>query len=117
MAASNKSPFTPLDPMAAEPFYRQIYNRFRSAIDSYSAFFENDHETPTGLAGYLRERGLGDLTLCGLATDFCVAYSALDAAAQGFVVTVRLDACRGIDLDGSLDTMLERMREAGVTLA
>ena len=90
---------------------------FRSAIDSYSAFFENDHRTPTGLGGYLRERGIGAVTLCGLATDFCVAYSALDAVAQGFAVTVRLDACRGIDLDGSVETMLKRMREAGVTLA
>ncbi|WP_315918508.1 bifunctional nicotinamidase/pyrazinamidase [Mesorhizobium sp. SP-1A] len=89
---------------------------FRPAIDSYSAFFENDHKTPTGLAGYLRERGIGKLTLAGLATDFCVAYSALDAVGQGFKVTVRLDACRGIDLGGSLDKMLGRMRAAGVTL-
>ncbi len=90
---------------------------FRTAIDSYSAFFENDHETPTGLAGYLRERGIGAVTLVGLATDFCVAYSALDAIAQGFQVTVRLDACRGINLNGSLDAMLKQMREAGVRLA
>lgn len=90
---------------------------FREAIDSYSAFFENDHRTPTGLAGYLRERGIGAVTLVGLATDFCVGFSALDAAAQGFATTVRLDACRGIDLDGSVDAMLARMRDAGVTLA
>jgi len=90
---------------------------FRTAIDSYSAFFENDHETPTGLAGYLRERGIGAVTLVGLATDFCVAYSELDAIAQGFQVTVRLDACRGINLNGSLDAMLKQMREAGVRLA
>ncbi len=90
---------------------------FRPAIDSYSAFFENDRTTPTGLAGYLRERGIGTLTLVGLATDFCVAYSALDAARLGFAVTVRLDACRGIDLGSSLATMTGRMREAGVTLA
>jgi nicotinamidase/pyrazinamidase len=94
-----------------------IRKGFRSAIDSYSAFFENDHRTPTGLGGYLRERGIGEITLCGLATDFCVAYSALDAAAQGFAATVRLDACRGINLNGSVETMLKRMREAGVTLA
>ena len=94
-----------------------IRKGFRGSIDSYSAFFENDHETPTGLAGYLRERGIGEITLCGLATDFCVAYSALDAAEQGFSVTVRLDACRGIDLDGSVEAMLKRMREAGVALA
>lgn len=90
---------------------------FRPAIDSYSAFFENDRATPTGLAGYLRERGIGRLTLAGLATDFCVAYSALDAVAHGFDVTVRLDACRAIDLGGSLEAMLGRMREAGVILA
>jgi nicotinamidase/pyrazinamidase len=94
-----------------------IRKGFRPAIDSYSAFFENDHKTPTGLAGYLRERGIAKLTLAGLATDFCVAYSALDAVAEGFDATVRLDACRGIDLGGSLDTMLGRMRDAGVTLA
>ncbi|PSJ56533.1 bifunctional nicotinamidase/pyrazinamidase [Kumtagia ephedrae] len=90
---------------------------FRPAIDSYSAFFENDHTTPTGLAGYLRERGIGQLTLVGLATDFCVAFSALDAARLGFDVTVRLDACRGIDLGGSLEARLGEMRDAGVVLA
>jgi nicotinamidase/pyrazinamidase len=90
---------------------------FRPAIDSYSAFFENDRRTPTGLAGYLRERGIEGVTLVGLATDYCVAYSALDAVSQGFATTVRLDACRGIDLGGSMATMLGRMREAGVTLA
>jgi nicotinamidase/pyrazinamidase len=90
---------------------------FRREIDSYSAFFENDRATPTGLAGYLRERGIGTLTLAGLATDFCVAYSALDAVRLGFDVTVRLDACRAIDLGGSLEAMIERMREAGVALA
>lgn len=93
-----------------------IRKGFRPAIDSYSAFFENDHTTPTGLAGYLRERGIGSITLAGLATDFCVAYSALDAIKLGFSVAVRLDACRGIDLNGSLDAMTGRMREAGVTL-
>jgi nicotinamidase/pyrazinamidase len=90
---------------------------FRTAIDSYSAFFENDHKTPTGLAGYLKDRRIREITLVGLATDYCVAYSALDAAKLGFSTTVRLDASRAIDLAGSLDTMLGRMREAGVTLA
>ena len=90
---------------------------FRPEIDSYSAFFENDHATPTGLAGYLRERGISDLTFVGLATDYCVAYSALDAVRAGFSATVRLDACRAIDLDGSLDAMTRRMAGAGVTLA
>ncbi|MGN6535179.1 MAG: bifunctional nicotinamidase/pyrazinamidase [Mesorhizobium sp.] len=94
-----------------------IRKGFRAAIDSYSAFFENDHKTPTGLAGYLRERGIGAVTFAGLATDFCVAYSALDAVDQGFETTVRLDACRGIDLNGSVQAMLKRMREAGVRLA
>ncbi|TIW96742.1 MAG: isochorismatase family protein, partial [Mesorhizobium sp.] len=69
------------------------------------------------LAGYLRERGIDTLTLVGLATDFCVAFSALDAVKQGFPTTVRLDGCRGINLNGSVETMLNRMRDAGVTLA
>lgn len=90
---------------------------FRAGIDSYSAFFENDRTTPTGLAGYLKERGIGKVTLVGLATDFCVAYSALDAVGHGFETTVRLDACRAIDLGGSLETMLGKMKHAGVTLA
>lgn len=89
---------------------------FRRGIDSYSAFFENDRTTPTGLEGYLRSRGLADLTLAGLATDYCVAYSALDAARLGFSVTVRTGLCRTIDLDGSLARMLGQMRAAGVTL-
>ena len=93
-----------------------IRKGFRLAIDSYSAFFENDHTTPTGLSGYLGERGIKEITLAGLATDFCVAYSALDAARLGFKTTVRLDACRAIDLGGSLETMLGKMKEAGVRL-
>jgi nicotinamidase/pyrazinamidase len=86
------------------------------AIDSYSAFFENDRTTPTGLDGYLRTRGITSLTLAGLATDFCVAYSAIDAARLGFAVTVRTDLCRAIDLGGSLAAMTTQMLEAGVTL-
>lgn len=93
-----------------------IRKGFRHEVDSYSAFYENDHVTPTGLGGYLRERGISGVTLCGLATDYCVGFSALDAVAQGFATTVRLDACRGIDLGGSMDAMLARMRDAGVTL-
>lgn len=89
---------------------------FRKAIDSYSAFFENDHKTPTGLGGYLKERKIKNLVMCGLATDYCVAYSALDAARLGFKVTVRMDACRAIDLGGSLATMTQRMKDAGVML-
>lgn len=90
---------------------------FRPAIDSYSAFFENDRTTPTGLDGYLRTRGISDLTLVGLATDFCVHFSAVDAARLGFGVTVDLSACRGIDLDGSMQVALQAMRAAGVNLA
>jgi nicotinamidase/pyrazinamidase len=86
------------------------------AVDSYSAFFENDKATVTGLAGLLRERGCEDLTMVGLATDYCVAWSALDGMANGFRVDVRLPACRAIDLDGSLDKALADMRAAGVTL-
>ncbi|MHA7874815.1 bifunctional nicotinamidase/pyrazinamidase [Roseivivax sp.] len=89
---------------------------FRRAIDSYSAFFENDHATPTGLEGYLRERGITDLTLVGLATDFCVKFSALDAAKLGFGVTVKRDLCRAIDLDGSLAAALDEMATAGVQI-
>jgi nicotinamidase/pyrazinamidase len=89
---------------------------FRSAIDSYSAFRENDRRTPTGLAGYLRERGFERLTLCGLATDFCVFFSAIDGREAGFEVTVVTNACRGIDVDGSLARAMRSMSEAGVGL-
>jgi nicotinamidase/pyrazinamidase len=93
-----------------------IRKGFRKAIDSYSAFFENDYETPTGLAGYLRERGLDDLTFAGLATDFCVAYSAIDARREGFSARVIMEGSRGIDLAGSMAEMTEKMRQAGVDL-
>lgn len=94
-----------------------IRKGFNPAIDSYSAFFENDHTTPTGLEGYLRTRGIEKLTMVGLALDFCVNYSAVDAAKLGFDVTVRQDLCRAIDLDGSLDAAVSGMKSAGVTLA
>ncbi len=90
---------------------------FRREIDSYSAFFENDHRTPTGLAGYLRERGVRDLVMVGLATDFCVRYSAVDGANLGFGVTVVQAACRAIDLNNSLAEALADMRDCGVVLA
>jgi nicotinamidase/pyrazinamidase len=93
-----------------------IRKGFHREIDSYSAFFENDRTTPTGLEGYLRTRGIDRLTLVGLATDFCVNYSALDAARLGFEVTVREDLCRAIDLEGSLAAAREAMRKAGVRL-
>ena len=90
---------------------------FRAGIDSYSAFRENDRDTPTGLAGYLRERGADDLHFVGLAHDFCVAWSAMDARALGFRATVIEAATRAIDLDGSRDAARTAMRDAGVTLA
>jgi nicotinamidase/pyrazinamidase len=89
---------------------------FRAHIDSYSAFFENDHVTPTGLAGYLRERGVSELVMVGLATDFCVRFSAVDAARLGFGVTVLEDACRAIDMDGSLAQARADMAAHGVRL-
>ncbi len=89
---------------------------FRAEIDSYSAFYENDHTTSTGLAGHLRERGIRRLFLCGLATDFCVKWSAVDGRTEGFEVSVVLDASGAIDLNGSLQTALNEMREAGIDL-
>jgi nicotinamidase/pyrazinamidase len=89
---------------------------YLGAIDSYSAFRENDRKTATGLAGYLKERGFARVTLCGLATDFCVLYSALDAVIAGFATSVVLEACRGIDVDNSLARALDEMRAAGVQL-
>ncbi|MFN3641289.1 MAG: bifunctional nicotinamidase/pyrazinamidase [Gemmobacter sp.] len=87
---------------------------FRRGIDSYSAFFENDRTTPTGLEGYLRSRGITRLTFVGLATDYCVAWSAIDAAWHGFSATVRTDLSRAIDLGGSLAAAMAAMRAAGV---
>ena len=94
-----------------------IRKGFRPEIDSYSAFYENDRTTPTGLAGYLRERRFSRVFLAGLATDFCVHYSALDARREGFDAVVVEDACRGIDLDGSLARAWAHMLEAGVRRA
>lgn len=87
---------------------------FRQAIDSYSAFYENDRRTPTGLAGYLRERGLRRLFLVGVATDFCVYYTALDARREGFEVVLLPDCCQAIDQHGSLEVAMQDMRMAGV---
>ncbi len=98
---------------AADLIIRKGYN---SGIDSYSAFFENDHKTPTGLEGYLRTRGITTLTMVGLATDFCVHFSAVDAAKLGFDVTVLEGACRAIDMDGSLAAARAAMQDAGVKL-
>lgn len=98
---------------AADMIIRKGYN---PAIDSYSAFFENDHTTPTGLTGYLNTRGITDLTMVGLATDFCVNFSAVDAAKLGFKVAVFEPLCRAIDFDGSLEAAKNGMTKAGVTL-
>lgn len=97
----------------ADLIIRKGYN---PAIDSYSAFFENDHTTLTGLEGYLRTRGITGLTMVGLALDFCVNFSAVDAAKLGFKVEVRQDLTRAIDLDGSLAAAQTGMTSAGVTL-
>jgi len=91
----------------ADLILRKGYN---SNIDSYSAFFENDRKTPTGLLGYLREREIEEVVLAGLATDFCVRFSAVDAAKLGFRVKLVEDACRAIDLDESLDAAMDDMR-------
>lgn len=89
---------------------------FDPDIDSYSAFFENDRTTPTGLAGYLRERGLKRVFLAGLAYDYCVAYSALDARSHGFEAVIIRDACRAIDLNGSAARMEAEFARTGVEL-
>ena len=108
-AAFNKD----LNTNRADLIIRKGYN---PEIDSYSAFFENDKVTPTGLEGYLRARGLDTLTCVGLATDFCVNYSAVDAAELGFKVKVDSALCRAIDFDGSLDAAQEVMTRAGVVI-
>jgi len=108
---SNFHPELRTDP--ADMIIRKGHN---PAIDSYSAFFEHDHETPTGLEGYLRTRGIEAVTLVGLATDYCVHYSAVDAAKLGFNVTVRMDLCRAIDFDGSLAAAERNMSDHGVAL-
>jgi nicotinamidase/pyrazinamidase len=89
---------------------------FRREIDSYSAFYENDHTTATGLAGYLKERGLTRVFLAGLAFDFCVRYSAEDAHRCGFAIVVIEDACRGIDVNGSVAATRRKLMEIGATL-
>ena len=100
-----------------DPAALVIRKGMNPAIDSYSAFFENDKVTATGLGGYLRDRGVSQVTLVGLATDFCVSYSALDAARLGFSVTLIPALCRAIDLNGSLSVAMGAMRGAGVVCA
>ena len=103
--------------LRTDPTQMIIRKGFRPAIDSYSAFFENDRSTPTGLEGYLRSRGIERLVLVGLATDYCVAYSAMDAARLGFAATLLEGACRAIDLDGSLARAKAETLAAGVIWA
>ncbi|WP_324752619.1 bifunctional nicotinamidase/pyrazinamidase [Roseovarius sp. Pro17] len=102
-----------LDTDRADMIIRKGYN---PSIDSYSAFFENDRETPTGLHGYLQTRGITALTMVGLALDFCVNFSAVDAARLGYDVRVETSLSRGIDVNGSMDAALAGMRAAGVAL-
>lgn len=102
-----------LDTDRADLILRKGGNR---DLDSYSAFFENDHVTPTGLDGYLRSRGVDAVAVVGLALDVCVAATAVDAARLGYVVRVVEPACRAIDLNGSLATALAAMRSAGVKI-
>ena len=102
-----------LDQKRADVIIRKGSN---PAVDSYSAFYENDKVTSTGLHGYLKNREVTKLTLVGLATDYCVAFSALDAEKLGYAVTVRLDMARGIETDGSLNAALDKMSKAGVNL-
>ena len=111
---SNGAAFHP--GLRTDPADLVIRKGFRAEIDSYSAFFENDRTTPTGLEGYLHSRGVAAITLVGLALDFCVAYSALDAARLGFRVTVPESTCRAIDLGGSRAAMRQAMLGAGVTV-
>ncbi len=86
---------------------------FRKEIDSYSVFFENDHQTPTGLAGFLRDRDIKTLYFVGLATDFCVHWSVVDGRKQGFEIYVIEDATKGIDTNGSMADAMNKMRDAG----
>lgn len=102
--------------LRTDPAQMIVRKGFRPGIDSYSAFFENDRSTPTGLEGYLDSRGITQLTFVGLATDYCVAYSALDAVRLGFKVSVRRDLCRAIDLNGSLEETRQQMIDAGIVL-
>jgi nicotinamidase/pyrazinamidase len=103
-----------LEATKAEMIVRKGFHR---GVDSYSAFQENDRMTRTGLDGYLKARGITKVVLCGLALDYCVAWSALDAKQAGFDVAVELDATAAIDLDGSRKKMLNEMRQAGIRLA
>jgi len=93
-----------------------IRKGFRKEIDSYSTFYENDQKTPTGLTGYLRERGISEIYVAGLATDFCVKWSVIDGLKEEFTVHVIEDAVNGIDMDGSVEQAWEEMKDAGAEI-
>ncbi|MDE1176224.1 MAG: bifunctional nicotinamidase/pyrazinamidase [Edaphobacter sp.] len=110
------TPGADLHPGLSIPHAELILRKgFRREIDSYSAFLEDDHTTPTGLASYLRERGLQRLFLCGLAYDFCVRFSAIDGTAAGFECIVIEDATRGVDLPGSIEETTTALATAGIS--
>jgi nicotinamidase/pyrazinamidase len=93
-----------------------IRKGFRKEIDSYSTFYENDHNTPTGLTGYLHERSITELYVAGLATDFCVKWSVLDGLKENFKVHIVEDAVKGIDIEGSVDQAWKEMEDAGAEI-
>ncbi|SOE01427.1 bifunctional nicotinamidase/pyrazinamidase [Caenispirillum bisanense] len=103
--------------LVTRPAQMIVRKGMNPAVDSYSAFFENDRRTPTGLGGWLRDKGIRRVFLCGLATDFCVNYSAQDARALGLDAVLIEDACRAVDMPGTLADALATMQAAGVTLA
>ncbi len=99
--------------LITKPTQMIVRKGFRKHIDSYSAFYENDHKTKTGLTGYLNDRNIDTLYVVGLATDFCVKWSVIDGCKEGFKVYVIEDAIKGIDIDGSVDQAVKEMKEAG----
>jgi len=105
-----------VDGLDAHKAHMIIRKGFRTHIDSYSAFFENDGTTQTGLEAYLRAHNIDKVFICGLATDYCAGYSALDAAKLGFDVTIIMDACRGIDMGGTVSAITEKFKAAGVKI-
>jgi nicotinamidase/pyrazinamidase len=109
------TPGAELHPALSVPHAQLVLRKgYHAAIDSYSAFYENDRRTPTGLSAYLRQRGLARVFVTGLATDFCVRYSAEDARREGFAAVVIEDACRAIDLNGSLADTWRRFAELDI---
>ena len=99
--------------LKTKPSQMIVRKGFRTHIDSYSAFYENDHKTKTGLTGYLKDRNIDTLYVGGLATDFCVKWSVIDGCKEGFKVYVIEDAIKGIDIEGSVDQALKEMKDAG----